>query len=105
MILMQELERATEGARDLDLAIEIQVFGRSRNVMPLYYTTSLDAALTLVSEGWEWQLSFEDDKGICRMGDPLLLIEPEAATPALALCIAALKAIEHEKAKDSVTSS
>lgn len=66
------------------------------------YTTSLDAALTLVPEGWG-KVVGEDNTG---MGYAYLapsLSEPDipyigtfgwrrAATPALALCIAALKA-------------
>lgn len=64
-----------------------------------HYTTSIDAALTLVPEGWCADL--------CQGHDLLWLVElqptnetaqqkwaesPRLATPALALCIAAIKA-------------
>lgn len=66
---------------------------------PPRYTASLDAAMTLVPEGWEWSLEAEETEMVwpvlspwthrCQMGH---LIDREAATPALALCAAALRA-------------
>ena len=58
----------------------------------LRYTASLDAALSLVPEGWEWELSWLAGVAAAKIGDPLLYLEGEAKTPAIALCIAALKA-------------
>jgi hypothetical protein len=56
------------------------------------YTHSIDAALTLVPEGWEWSLSYEAGKYCCEAGDPLIGLCSEAPIPAIALCIAALRA-------------
>lgn len=55
------------------------------------YTSSLDAALTLVPEGWDWAV-FRTNGGLtvhawCGSRDDVF-----AETPALALCAAALKA-------------
>lgn len=74
-----------------------------------HYTTSLDAALTLVPEGWGWQVSDRAPNphagraylhnrelhfvGVFDRPNPRFECSEEtAATPALALCIAALKA-------------
>lgn len=62
-----------------------------------HFTTSLDAALTLVPEGWYWSVthtSLSDYRGpmaFCWKRD-VANIMVHAAIPALALCIAALKA-------------
>ena len=67
------------------------------------YTASIDAALTLVPEGWRWSLDWTQRSGYqdCGRADlyaPGSGIQPPdvcdvyAATPAIALCIAALKA-------------
>ena len=134
MTFIEELERATEGSRELDGEIffaairddmepDIREFAErvgcsmtnasarcSGPAIP-HYTTSLDAALTLVPEGKFFATVTRRPDGVghakCHSPDDLLGREGivTAATPALALCIAALKAIEHEKAKDSVTSS
>ena len=128
MTLLQELERATEGSRELDAKIAEAIgwcfvpahtLSEAKWLPPAWsdpqtdpdysappaFSTSLDAARTLVPEGmwmaaemgagghenwWTWFVGKE---------------QASAPTAALALCIAALKAIEHEKAKDSVTSS
>ena len=59
-----------------------------------------DAVTWMVPEGWDWEMEWESgadgmywENGTARvkMGNPDLLIDPEAASPALALCIAALK--------------
>lgn len=79
------------------------------------YTASLDAALTLVPEGLEWELFGYDatrDPRFPRFQARIMLLthaqDPEelgpqsimnAATPALALCAAALRA--HEAMKDN----
>jgi hypothetical protein len=63
------------------------------------YTASLDAALTLVPEGWEWTVRGRPHgDGLASIGrawesgsDTVI-----AATPALALCIAALRARANE---------
>ncbi len=100
MTIVERLEAASEGSRELDFAIADVILGP---VKPPYirghcekYTTSLDAAMTLVPEGantylasedrhshsWEWSLR---DKLANRH-------HARAATAPLALCIAALKA-------------
>ena len=110
--LIAELERATEGSRELDALIDLAL-KRGQPYKPARigqfiddYTTSLDAALTLVPEGWDW-LARDGDGGhfanVTRGGIPMMMdkhqFNPDwqdtptyAATPALALCIASLKA-------------
>jgi hypothetical protein len=90
--LIAKLEAATEGCPFLDVAIMRAVYPRATmaagewflsgiKVRVEPYTTSLDAALTLVPEGWTpWDL-------IARHTTPAQF----DADPALALCIAALK--------------
>lgn len=94
--LIERLERATGPSRDLDGEIALyngmyrgDVFlGRAPE-----FTVSLDAALTLVPQGWQWQLDNcgggGDTPCRCELGTD---IWAEAATPALALVAAALKA-------------
>lgn len=63
------------------------------------FVRSIDAALTLVPEGWEWTVSAYDDGSIstCAPSGTVSLVETsEGATPALALCAAALKALAHQ---------
>ena len=67
-----------------------------KTVTPARYTSSIDAALTLVPEGWLWRIMpsdfdgwlaevWTDDTLDCEFG-------VRAKTPALAICIAALRA-------------
>ena len=80
---------------------ETEYYNRhDRNLAAPDCTVRLDAALTLVPEGWGWDLvqGTANSIGIPRAhvwsgkkGDHRM-IEGNAATPALALCIAALKA-------------
>ncbi len=101
--LIARLEAATKGNRKLDYAIYEMVEPDGFRV-PADFTTSLDAALTLVAEGMYWAVG----AGKTRVDEPLYgaaIYEPQIsddpktlaqgqtdATPALALCIAALKA-------------
>lgn len=62
------------------------------NVNPAAFTGSIDAAMTLVPEGWEWALFVEGGCSRVEIGDPLKDIGADASTPAIALAIAALKA-------------
>ena len=129
--LIEKLEAATEGSRELDAEIAYAVQWRPdewppsaqsfreheakhdyatawiahapfRAAWPIpHYTTSLDAALSLVPEGrriysLQDQRHFQRNQGwfcgideICGLG---CVFTKEAATPALALAIAALKA-------------
>ena len=100
--LIAELEQAKEGSRKLDNAIEsLMPFPKPTNPdevvgYPPYYTTSLDAALTLVPEGWSYMI----EGGLSTQSPSAYLAHPEtegfvqgiASPSALALCIAALKA-------------
>lgn len=125
--LIERLEKATGPDRRLDIEISFEVDGFNRvhfsevfaqatngdlppfdeELWPLY-TKSIDAALTLVPDGWDWSVGNLVGHGIAaRIGGPAGE-EGEAdyskdRTPALALCIAALKARmsggEGEKAK------
>ena len=65
------------------------------------YTASIDAALMLVPEGWSWSLGEQRGVGKFRgwlndhnTPDGLAVrhVDADAATPALALCAAALRA-------------
>jgi hypothetical protein len=56
------------------------------------YTSSIDTALTLLPEGWEWELSWIYGRACAKLGDPVLSIDCDGSTPALALVAACLKA-------------
>lgn len=105
--LIAKLEAATEGSRFLDVDIaEIDMpWTKDRppsdrlRLAPAY-TTSIDAALTLVPEGFYWSASH----GKVRPDEPLgaaqlryqdtlsVRAEAEAATAPLAICLVALMA-------------
>lgn len=83
-------------------AVRYHISGGATGLAPRY-TASLDEATTLVpGPDWEWSLEVQmghllhgDDErmiAIVKMGDPLRGWEAAAATPALALCAAALRA-------------
>lgn len=108
--LIAKLEAATEGSRELDAEIENILAGGSdadlayiledieRTTRPPHYTTSLDAAATLIPEGsiWcvqtDWSLpgraSISIDSHIRDVA-----VRADAATPALALTIACIRAM------------
>ena len=122
--LIKDLEQATGPSRELDdrigTAIGLYIERLSDGTL-LYqrkdhkmwpevphYTASLDAALTLVPEGWAWfvqHIGKPFTTGSARLwipaqwtqGIPKEQFVNEAATPALALCIAALRAREAQK--------
>ena len=125
--LIAELERATEGSRDLELAIALETNHKATGGQPSWrsiregvaqdgrqkflsdtlgyvhqiprWTRSLDAALTLVPEQCGWNMN-DDGEGcvfqrVKRAGGPGWPIIGNCegnTTPALALCIASLKA-------------
>lgn len=108
--IIARLEAATEGSRELDAEIHrIKTCSQHRPIVlehyPPHYTTSIDAALTLVPmkfypEMLTWICPASDSRK-CRMGvrGPSKArngwhetVEGVGKTPALALCIAALKA-------------
>ena len=67
-----------------------------------HYTASIDAALTLVPEGWSWSVDhlLGQKPGAVLNNKPFskTAIATEGATPALAICIAALRATERGEA-------
>lgn len=84
--LIEKLEAASKGSVELDHEI-----GRHINRLPLKFTRSIGAALTLVPEGWYWNV---DSSGTASVADIGKDYRVQAETPTLALCIAALKARE-----------
>lgn len=135
--LLKALGEAKEGSRELDAEIALAIGWRrgsrnrslvtglpmaeteewydpdsnSVNLAPQPYTTSLDAALSLVPEGALWQITkgvLLPKAGVSNGEPPRFIglgcygrdskenprykwVEESAATPALALCIAALR--------------
>lgn len=96
--LIAALEAATEGSRELDE----QIASECNILLYPHYTTSIDAALTLVPEGCIWKV-FSDYPGDAYFADVEKWVPgqggPEnwrtdgaCSSPALALCIAALRA-------------
>lgn len=107
--LIAKLETAEGPSRELDFAIAAAVGWPDAPYSKQHarrYTESTDAALTLVPEGWQWKVGFQ--KTLAEKATPIAMVyAPDktgafderlrayvAATPALALCIAALKARE-----------
>jgi hypothetical protein len=109
--LIARLEAATGPSRELDMAIFARLYGWSdplvgaavhdfrENGAP--YTASIDAALTLLSDDWTaWEIRSRQRKTrfyaeLSRLEEPTSLEDfrdGEGPTPAIALCIAALKA-------------
>lgn len=117
--LIAKLEGAAEGSRELDALIAVLLCGGDLDAAPGRYwkpgvrgwsiadryTTSLDAALTLVPEGWVPSLVIYHDCSTVGLADdrvnPVRLpdVEVTAPTPALALVSAALKARAQQEMK------
>jgi hypothetical protein len=107
LALAERVEQATGPCRNLDNSIRLATNGGCAFDEDPAYTASLDAAMTLVPEGWNWmagnrnqpkarayvnngELHFE---GVTAQRNPRLRwCEVVAATPALALTAAALRA-------------
>lgn len=100
--LIQKLEAATEGSKRLDYEIWRNTGGAELSdwedrIWPAY-TTSLDAALSLVPEGMWWKFSSRTKVAhIGRNKNGTATDTAKAATAPLALCIAALRALSHTK--------
>lgn len=120
--LIARLEAATEGSVGLDKAIAklIGTYSAPDRGDPFggapFYTTSLDAALTLVPQGWPWcvlhpaykhegqiggtgmaAFKYMDGAAYGGIRNPIMShmsydYEGYGPTPAIALCIAALRA-------------
>lgn len=120
--LVERIEAATGPDRELDIAIARLVFNVAADMRPLRdwvkaFTESIDAAITLVPEGMSFDLSgptrrdvYGDDAGkfVASCGsvprDGFIVLKM-AATPALALCAAALRArapLPAPPAKDTI---
>lgn len=110
--LIEKLEGASEGSTELSWEIATRVVGLTSHEYPLWmrtdsfdgkdgaicptppYTTSIDAALSLVPEGCWWNAGCEDDfTPVASVFGPGIHLHEFGATPALALCIAALRAL------------
>jgi hypothetical protein len=111
--LIARLEKATEPSRELDADICDLLYGKSQgkfqsptlewarlwNHKP---TASIDGALTLLPPGQYWIVGYGKNSEAEPLGGAVIYppqgsklapeAEAEAATPAIALCIAALKA-------------
>lgn len=94
--LIERLTKATGPDQELDRAIHIALEGNT--VVP-QYTASIEWALTLVPNGWSVDLSMHPGNvgNHARVYNEGLTSEPSeifhgTKPPALALCIAALKA-------------
>lgn len=111
--IAERIEELEGPCREMDCLIEnalgLAVFDRDPRVIygdaeynrrePQPYTASLDAAMTLVPEGWRVSDLYEFENGnataAVRASNPARMERSkECATPALALCAAALRAQE-----------
>lgn len=106
--LLARLSEATKGSPELDSAIGYYLSHADYRwwcdrAGPSDFTRSLDAALTLVPEGWEWLTrgNARPFANVMTGAQPVVgegFTQPDdsytayAATAALALCIAALRA-------------
>jgi len=100
--LIKKLEAATEGSREFDAKVAevIGFFDGQRASYSLnidlipYYTTSIDAALTLVPEGWSrpWIKRHNGHHWSVELHQPSTERQGRHKELPLALCIAALKA-------------
>jgi len=98
--LLARLEAAKAGSFVLDGEIRDLVIGKHPGT-PLPYSVSIDAALLLVPQGWTWTLYVDATAPECLVdwclippGEGEAIVIGQAATPALALCVAAIKAWE-----------
>ena len=99
--IIEILEAADVGSREIDTRIDLIINGQRFDddfVPP--YTTSIDAALTLVPDGGDWQMPFHEYNNKlfrCEIyGKGYVYVYGIAPTPALAICISAMKAIEND---------
>jgi len=96
--LIARLEVATGPDRAIDWEIHLR---DGLNGVGSYgghpaYTESIDATLTLVPDNWSWRVgNLPSGRGFADLGTQKSLQGIEGATPAIALCIAALRAREH----------
>lgn len=97
--LWNERGAAFHGARIGDL-------DNCEEYVPTRYTGSVDAAMSLVPEGWEWSVfhggivSTKSDVAFCRLPETDAGTRADAATPALALVASALRALAQKEGKE-----
>lgn len=104
--IIERLEKATGPSLELDHAIAAAIRPDDGHGV-LLYTASLDAAMTLVPEGWGWKgesnLGYGHAFTVGHVGPNKLYDKTEGwgagATPAIALCIAALHSRSVEPAR------
>lgn len=92
--LADQCERE-EGSLLLDYDIHHAMAARKAESIPSSYTTSLDAAVTLVPENEWWEVYVEKDwsqHARAQIDIAVLIITGFGKTPALAICAAALRA-------------
>lgn len=96
MTLIDRLEVLCAPDRELDAEILIAAFGiQPRLSVAPRYTSSLDAAVTLVPNGFQWQIrSIPTEETMVHVAqvDWRPPMNCQGYSPAIALCIAALKA-------------
>lgn len=111
LALAERCEQATGPSIALDCAIEVMcvpVSGKPKQHVARCYTSSLDAALTLVREGWGYRIHWHPElvrKGWAEVwthedaepGDGFF--RSASANPALAIAAAALRAQAQEQVK------
>ena len=107
--LIARLEEAAEGSHRLDaqiagaVSVAILMDEDWSHTGP-HYTTSIDAALTLVPEGWYVSIAYQDHNDANYSWNVAIVRKGQAASAesgprnsfALALCIAALRARQSE---------
>ena len=101
--LIERLERADGPSRELDYAILREIDPRAQRSGPVYsdprYTGSIDAAMTLLpADHKHWNVGGSPTQGFAGLGLYGACVNDntygESRYPALALCIAALRAKE-----------
>lgn len=100
--LIERLEYVNHGSRALDRELHLRFGGTASGnapPFPLRYTTSIDDALTLVPKEGAWHVSIWSDGEVIVRNEAWAdagfadgASDDSGKTPALALCIAALKA-------------
>ena len=91
--LIEKLGAATRARTDLDQEID-KAIRPGVDPMPYrYYTHSIDHAVLVVPAGYDWCLFSDGVAGCMEIAeDGCSFADSHGATPAIALCIAALKA-------------
>ena len=105
LALAERCKQSRDGCREMDMAIAEVMGWKSEfgpNEIAPPYTRSLDVAMQLIGEDWEWCMSNtgSDTFGpFCvSLGDPQTFRDVEARTLPLAICAAALLALARDEA-------